>query len=100
MTSDDDSIRLATSVQTAVGRMHWLADTDQAAIDLALTYAARIDEALEFGEGQEVTKALYLGPHLLNTLRALGGTPGDRKALAVESDVKGRLGELRALRGA
>jgi len=36
----------------------------------------------------------------LNTMRALGGTPADRKALAVESDVKGRLGELRALRGA
>lgn len=100
MTNDDESIRLTASVQTAVCRMHWLADTDQAAVDLALTYAARIDEALEYGEGQEVTKALYLGPHLLNTLRALGGTPGDRKALAVEADVKGRLGELRALRGA
>jgi len=100
MSESDEPIRLAASVQTAVDRMYWLAPTDQVAVDLALTYAARIDEALEFGEGQEVTKALYLGPHLLNTMRALGGTPGDRKALAVESDVKGRLGELRALRGA
>ena len=100
MPESDEPIRLAASVQTAVDRMYWLAPTDQVTVDLALTYAARIDEALEFGEGQEVTKALYLGPHLLNTMRALGGTPADRKALAVESDVKGRLGELRALRGA
>ena len=49
---------LTTSVEAAVAG---LAPTDQAAVDLALTYAARIDEALATGEGQEVTKALYLG---------------------------------------
>jgi hypothetical protein len=85
-------------VQTAVEQMHWLAPTDRAAVDLALTYAKRIDEALEYGEGQEVTKALYLGPHLLNTLRALGGTPAERKALVGEEAVVGKLAALRAVR--
>lgn len=88
---------LEQSVHDAVALMVWLAPTDQAAVDLALTYAARIDEALEFGEGVEVTKALYLGPHLLNTLRALGGTPLERKALAVEEAVGGKLAQLRSI---
>lgn len=90
---------LTDSVTTATGKMRWLTDTDQAAVDLALTYAARIDEALDEGEGQEVTKALYLGPHLLNTLRALGGTPAERKSLGYEEVVGGTLSKLRSLPG-
>jgi hypothetical protein len=90
---------LAASVLASVKGMHWLAATDQAAVDLALAYAARIDEALADGEGQEVTKALYLGPHLLNTLRALGGAPAERKALGVEEVVGGKLAKLRAISG-
>ena len=88
---------LQESVQAAVSLMGWLKPTDGAAVDLALTYAARIDDALEFGEGVEVTKALYLGPHLLNTLRALGGTPAERKAMNVEEAVGGKLAQLRAV---
>lgn len=91
---------LSDSVTDSVGKMTWLTDTDRAAVDLALTYAARIDEALDTGEGQEVTKALYLGPHLLNTLRALGGTPAERKALQVDAPVAGKLAQLRAVRDA
>ena len=88
---------LQESVQAAVSLMGWLKPTDGAAVDLALTYAARIDEALETGEGVEVTKALYLGPHLLNTLRALGGTPAERKAMNVEEAVGGKLAQLRSV---
>ena len=90
---------LTTSVEAAVAEMDWLAPTDQAAVDLALTYAARIDEALATGEGQEVTKALYLGPHLLNTLRQLGGTPGDRALLSGDKAPEGKLAQLRAVAG-
>jgi len=89
---------LTASVRAAVEDMTWLESTDQAAVDLALKYAERIDEALATGEGQEVTKALYLGPHLLNTLRALGGAPAERKALGVEQQVGSKLAQLRALR--
>lgn len=72
---------LETSVRKSVEGMPWLGPSDTAAIDLAAAYAAQIDSAVATGEGQDVTKALYLGPHLLNTLRALGGTPAERKAL-------------------
>ena len=92
----DDGLR--ASVEDAVAAMPWLRQSDVAAVDLARRYADRIDEALEFGEGQEVTKALYLGPHLLNTLRALGGAPAERKALGVEEAVVGKLAQLRAVR--
>lgn len=72
---------LEASVRKSVEAMLWLEPSDEAAVDLAVTYAARIDDAVANGEGQDVTKALYLGPHLLNTLRALGGAPAERKAL-------------------
>lgn len=47
---------------------------DQALVDLALRYALQIDAGINEG-GQVATKALYLGPHLLKALEALGLTP-------------------------
>ena len=91
--------KLANSVAASVRAMPWLAPSDKAAIDLALTYARRIDEALDAG-GEDTTKALYLGPHLLNTLRALGGTPAERKALGTEVSVGSKLAELRGIQSA
>jgi hypothetical protein len=91
---------LREQLDAAVAAMHWLTDADTATVELARQYAARIDEALEFGEGQEVTKALYLGPHLLHTLRELGGTPQGRATLQIETEVKGKLAMLRERRGA
>ena len=77
--------------------MTWLHPSDRAAVDLAVAYARRIDLALAEGDGPEVTKALYLGPHLLNTLRALGGAPAERRNFQVEEVVGGKLAQLRAL---
>lgn len=88
---------LSETVQQSVGAMPWLKPSDAAAVDLALTYARTIDEVLENGTALEQTKALYLGPHLLNTLRALGGAPADRKALGEEEAVGGKLAQLRAV---
>ena len=88
---------LEVSVKGAVTAMTWLHPSDRAAVDLALAYARRIDAALTEGDGPEVTKALYLGPHLLNTLRALGGAPVERQNLHVEEAVSGKLAQLRAL---
>jgi hypothetical protein len=90
---------LRASVEASVAEMSWLTPTDQAAVDLALTYADRIDDALATESGSEVTKALYLGPHLLNTLRALGGAPAERKALNAEEAVGGKLAQLRSVNG-
>lgn len=89
---------LRAEVDAAIEAMPWLKGSDAGAIELARTYADRIDEALQFAEGQEVTKALYLGPHLLNTLRALGGAPAERKALGFEETVGGKLVDLRLAR--
>ena len=86
---------LEASLTATVAAATWLKPTDKTALDLALTYARRIDAALATGEGQEVTKALYLGPHLLNTLRELGMTPGARKELDIEGEVSGKLDDLR-----
>ena len=87
---------LLVAVNASFEAMPWLRSADGAAMELAREYAARIDEALEFGEGQEVTKALYLGPHLLNTMRDLGGTPTGRKALQDSTPVGGALASIRA----
>ena len=93
---------LETSVRKSVEGMPWLGPSDAAAIDLAAAYAAQIDAAVETGEGQDVTKALYLGPHLLNALRELGGTPKERKALTAgetqEADPIDELKKKRATR--
>lgn len=91
---------LVESVNRSVSAMPWLAKSDDAAVELARAYATRIDEALDVGEGQEITKALYLGPHLLNTMRAIGGTPEERKKLTEgEEVVGGKLAQLRSIEG-
>jgi len=80
---------LERQIDAAEKDMDWLTGADKAAVELARVYARRIDEATLNEEGQEVTKALYLGPHLLNTLKALGGTPDERmKMLATKGEEK------------
>jgi len=77
---------LEEAVTSSVDNASWLAGSDDAAIELAKTYARRIDKGTVGFESGELTstdynKVLYLGPHLLNTLRALGATPEERKSL-------------------
>lgn len=45
-----------------------------AAIEMALVYARQIDR-VPVDAGQDRTKVLYLGPHFMNALNALGLTP-------------------------
>lgn len=90
---------LVDSVTAATRAMHWLDDSDQAMVDLAIRYAQRIEEAAAEGGDQSFKMVGWLGPHLANTLKSLGGAPAERKALGVERAVKGRLAELRAARG-
>lgn len=51
-----------------------IGEKDQAVVDLAVRYALQIDAGINAG-GQDATKALYLGPHLVNALKELGLTP-------------------------
>lgn len=52
---------------------------DEAVVATGRALARQIDFAIHHGTGQEVTKALYLVPHLMNVLTALGATPDARK---------------------
>lgn len=89
---------LSDSVTAATREMTWLTPADGAAVELAKQYATTIDFALESGDGLAITKALYLGPHLLNALAALGGTPAGRKALELKEEARGKLAAVRDLR--
>lgn len=84
------SPNLVTSVRKAVKSMHWLADSDQATVDLAI----RLARAIEDGDKLDAR----LGSQLLEALKELGGTPAARKALGAERQAKSRLAEIRALR--
>lgn len=66
------------------------ADIDEGIIEVARRYAKAIDDASNseltckhcgeegLPDKQALTKALYLGPHLVNALRELGLTPAAR----------------------
>ncbi len=80
------------AVTAAVDAMSWLTPSDQAMVALAKSYAGAIDSA----DSEKVVG--WLGPHLANVLRALGGAPADRKALGIEAPIAGKLAVLRAAR--
>ncbi len=82
---------LLEAVTAAVESMTWLGPSDVGLVALAKRYAEEIDN-------DTTGKALFLGPHLTNTLRALGGAPADRKALGIEEQAAGKLAQLRAAR--
>ena len=72
---------------------------DQALVQAGRVIAGQIDSAVEFGEGQEVTKALYLTPHLVNILKEMLATPAARKVANIggKEDKGGNLGRLKAV---
>ena len=80
------------AVTAALDAMTWLGPSDQGMVALALSYARTIDAA------DDAKTVGWMGPHLANVLRALGGAPADRKALGIEEPVRGKLAELRAAR--
>lgn len=73
------------------------ADVDAALIESGRTIAARIQDAVDTAEGSELTKTLYLMPHLMNILREMGATPAARDAISGAKGERsdGKLGELR-----
>lgn len=76
---------------------------DAALIEAGRKIADRVDEAVATGEGQELTKALYLIPHLNNVLREMLATPASRRNAADATPPAprdGKLAQLRAIQGA
>ena len=69
--------------------------TDEAIVAAGRKIAAQIDDAVENGSGQEITKALYLTPHLVNICKELLATPAARKAAGIsEEGPRGKLASL------
>ncbi|QLQ11168.1 MAG: hypothetical protein HZY75_13295 [Nocardioidaceae bacterium] len=69
---------------------------DDALVEAGRAIADRVDAATEDGEGQEVTKALYLLPHLMNVLREMYATPKVRLEAGIAKEAAG--GKLAAVR--
>lgn len=66
---------LCDQVSASIAAASELSDPKFAAIcELARTYAKQIEAGVLEG-GQDATKALYLGPHLLKTLGEMGLSP-------------------------
>jgi hypothetical protein len=76
---------------------------DVALLEAGRKIADRVDEAVASGEGQEVTKALYLVPHMLNVLREMLATPAARANAAAkvppapEPSTESRVAQLRSM---
>lgn len=73
----DEGAAITASYEATVSALDTI-DADAAIIASGRAIARQIDYALRHGTGQEVTKALYLVPHLMNVLRELGATPAAR----------------------
>lgn len=94
---------LADQVRAAIAAMPWLQPSDAAAAALAEEYAACIDQVRAASDPGEITRSLYLGPHLLRVLDLLGGTPHGRPAETTTPEAntpKATLSVLRAEQGA
>lgn len=73
----DDGATITSNYEATVAALD-TTKADAAAIASGRAIARQIDYSLQHGTGQEVTKALYLVPHLMNVLRELGATPAAR----------------------
>lgn len=73
----DDGAAIISNYEATVAALD-TTEADAAAIASGRAIARQIDYSLQHGTGQEVTKALYLVPHLMNVLRELGATPAAR----------------------
>ena len=74
---------------------------DGALVEAGRHIADRVDDAIATCEGQELTKALYLMPHLVNILREMLATPASRRnaGLIAREGAGGKLAHLRSANG-
>lgn len=94
----DGSIRAAVDKSIEINRQ--LMPEDAGLVAAARAVADRIDNAIATESGAELTKALYLVPHITNLLREMLATPAARLNAKVNKEVPGgKLGQLRAVKG-
>jgi hypothetical protein len=90
---------LRSAVDASIAESNLLQPVDAGVVRAARTMADAIDTAVQTCEGQELTKALYLMPHLTGLMREMLATPAARAAAKVKpeagSDKKAKLTALR-----
>lgn len=96
---NDHALREAFDASAATSTQ--VQEVDAALLAAGRKIAERVDEAVASGEGQEITKALYLLPHMVNVLREMLATPASRNAarLAANTHEGGKLAQLRSVQG-
>lgn len=90
-----DGPSLLEEIREAISKMDTM-DQDKGLIALAERYAHMIEEVAKAG-GKEAVSVMYLGPHLFNMLRELGGTPMQRAGTGKPGEKK--KSRLELLRG-
>lgn len=98
----DDLGRLGSAVQRSLEAATWLSAADEATRELALGYAAYVDNALALADPELIHKAYSVaGPNLQKTLTSLGLNPEARKELGVKGEAQevDPIDELKAKRG-
>lgn len=85
---------------SVVANAQLVGDLDDALVAAGRAIADRVDAAVASGDGEELGKALYLVPHLMNVLREMYATPKSRRDAGVEVEVKrDALADIRDIRG-
>lgn len=97
---NDHALRVA--FDESAGTSTTLEPVDAALLEAGRKIADRVDTAVASGDGVEVTKALYLLPHMVNVLREMLATPASRNAagLVVTAPKEGKLAQLKLAQSA
>lgn len=84
--------------ETVTANAEVVSGIDAAVIASGRAVADQIDYAIENLDGEALTKALYLMPHLMGILKEMLATPASRKAVGLAGKAGGgnRLGNLQA----
>lgn len=94
----DKSVRDA--VDESIRGNRELREIDAGLVAAARAVADRIDNAIATESGSELTKALYLIPHVTNLLREMLATPASRNSANLTKEVVGgKLAQLRSIDG-
>lgn len=72
---------LVAAYEETVARCAGVEAVDAALVEAGRAIAVQVQDTIDTGSGQDITKSLYLLPHLMAVLRELGASPAARDAL-------------------
>jgi hypothetical protein len=95
--ADFEELSVRDALEASIETNRHLLPEDAGLVAAARAVADRIDSAVATESGPELTKALYLVPHVTNLLREMLATPAARLNAKVSKEVPGgKLSQLRA----